>query len=221
MGFLFVLVKTVSWGAYNLILKRSSQPSTENSLKALSDLIVVILFSQYKDEHSENHKGLIFKIEDRKETYLLDYIQIHNLESQVINLNGKWHIKQSVLLEKMIREWTTNGKVTGIDPRSVTNSTFFLWILLFGRKTATSVALDTNLSERIKKDIPHYFNKFFATTLFVKDKAFYIKPYHQVLSKSILSRRPAKENLEYNYLLPNNEVHLFKNNMRKMEEGSC
>ncbi len=204
-----------------MLSKMNSKPSTENSLKALNDLIVVILFSQNKDENNENHKGLVFELKERKETYLLDYIQLHNLESQVVRLHGKWHIKQSVLLEKIVREWTTNGLVTGIDPRSVTSSTFFLWILLFGRKTFNSVALDTNLSESIKKDIPHYFNKFFSTTLYVKDKAFYIKPYHQVLLKSISSQRPARENLEYNYLLPDNEIHLFKKNMRKLEGGAC
>lgn len=200
----------------------NSQPSTENSIKALNDLIVAVLFSKYKEVPVGKFKELEleFQLEERKIPYLLDYLEMNNLGQHIGCHENKWRIKQSIMLQKIIGEWTSEGQVVAIDPRIIRNSTFFIWILLFARKTSNSVALDTNLSESIKKDIGHLFEQSFATTLYVKDKAFYIKPYHKVLIQAIVLQRTAKENLEYNYLLPDNEVLMFKRSIKKREEVS-
>jgi hypothetical protein len=189
--------------------------------KPLEDLIIAVFFSKCSIHQTSDGREVEFSVAERKIPYLLSYLERYKIKNHLrIDLKtGVASIKESVVLEKLLREWTKEGLVTAIDPRFVGTSTFLLWILLFGRKTKRNVAIDTNLSNTIRKDIPYYFEIYFKTTLYDKGSAFYIKPYFSVLAQAIQTQRPAIENLELNYLLPEKEVDDFKKIMKQHDKG--
>lgn len=187
------------------------------SISALTDLIVTVLLSSYEKQSLNTKNELVFSLDKRKEPYLVDFISLHGLRHYVFKREGVWYFHDSIRVHRIIKDWTRNGELIAIDPRLLRKDTFFLWILLFGRKTKTSVALDTCMPDFLKHEVPVLFNRFFGARLFAKSNAFYIKPYYHILDTAINSNRTAKENLEFNYLLPENEVSLFKRHLEQKE----
>lgn len=189
------------------------------SIRPLEDLIIAIFLSECHIMKTPNGRELQFNLEQRKIQLFHSYIHRNGIDNH-IRFNTETNvgqIKQSVLLEKILQEWTNNGVVTAIDPRIVKTSTFLLWISLFARKTKKGVTIDTNLPELIQRDIPYYFRSYINTTLYPKGSSFDIKPFHFVLTSSITAQRPASEILELNFLLPENEEPVFKKIMAERE----
>lgn len=189
--------------------------------KPLEDLIIAVFFSKCSIEKTKNGRELNFSLQTRKITYMDSYLRRHKLDNhiRIDSQSGNASIKESVVLEKILRDWTNGETVTAINPRLINAHTFLLWILLFGRKTKRSVAIDTNLNDHLRRDILFYFNLYLLAPLYDKVDSFYIKPYFSVLAQAIQIQRPAIENLELNYLLPEQEVDAFKKTMIDREGG--
>ncbi|MEK5071654.1 hypothetical protein [Sporosarcina sp. FSL K6-1508] len=201
------------------MFNNNSQPE-RRSIKPLEDLIVAIFFAQSEIIKTPNGRELKFNLAKRKHELFNSYIQRNGLVNHIKfnpeKLEGR--IKQSILLEKMLRDWTIDGEVHAVDPRYVKTSMFLLWICLFARKTKASVAIDTNLPELTREDIPYHFSNYFDTKMYSKGSSFYIKPFHSVVTRSIQTQILAIENVELNYLLPENEELSFKKKMAEWEE---
>ena len=200
--------------------KTLSAMDIKHAKKAMEDLIVAVFFAESAIEHTENGRELTFNLTSYKEQYLRTYLSRYSLKDSLY-LNPttmKWHIRQSVTLEKILKEWTEEGEIITLDPRLIRASTLLLWILLFARKTKRSVLINTNIPESIRKDIPYFFEIHFNSPVYVKRDKFHIKPYYQVLTRAIQMQRPASENLEFYNLLPEQEVQVFRQNMAAREE---
>jgi len=190
------------------------------NVRSLEDLIVSVLFSKYDIGLSEQGRYLKFAIKARKLELLKNYIQRNEITShiQIDENNLEVYIKQSIVLEKILREWTKERVVTGINPSNIRTNTFLLWICLFARKSSTGVVVETCLSIEIQKDIPYFFKNYFEnSTLYPKGKTFQIKPFYPVILRSIQQQQLAIENIELNYLLPQNEKIDFKYIMTEWE----
>jgi len=189
-----------------------------HSIRPLEDLIIAVFFSECQIVKTPNGKELKFNLGERKIPLFHSYVHRNGIENHIrFNSDTECHIKQSVLLERIIQEWTTDGVVTAIDPRIVKTSTFLLWISLFARKTKKGVSIETSLPEWIQNDLPYYFRSYFNTNLYLKGSSFDIKPFHYILTRSITAQRPANEILELNFLLPENEKIVFKKIMAERE----
>lgn len=180
--------------------------------KPLEELIIAVLLSDCNIDNTPNGRHISFIIDERKIPYLENYIRENNIFPHVEydKNENTWMIKQSILLEKILREWTDFTEVIAVDPRYISENCLLLWILLFAEKTQKGVSIQTNLPANIRKDIPYYFEDLFKVRLFEKGNSFYIKTYYTLLYRANQIKRPAMDHLELNYLLHDHEVKKYK-----------
>lgn len=193
-----------------------------HQLEALENLTIATLLQKpLVVEHPNGHiKNIQIPLEIGKEDFLNKYIVRYKLETDVTILKeyNMLQINQSLVLERIVRDWTTRGEVTGLNPSKVSSELFMLWICLFGRKTEKNVVIDTSLDENVKQTVCKFFHKYLHTNLIDKGIVFQIMPFTNILLKSYQEKRVLEETKELNKLLTDKERKKLRTILIKWEE---
>lgn len=196
-----------------------------NQLQALENLIITALLQQptFNERKSGQIESIEFELDKDKMRFLEKYIIRHRLQSHVListnDLTHKITLQPSLTIERLIRDWTRNGEIIGIDPSKISSEFFMLWICLFARKTEKNVVIDTNLEENVKNTLKEFFYMYLKTNLLDKGRVFQITPFTNILLKSFQDKRTLEETEEINNLLTDKERSKLKKILGTMEEN--
>lgn len=192
-----------------------------NQLQALENLIIVTLLQepQIKEYRNGNVDMIQVQLQEGKETFFTKYVTRYKLENHVTFSRETNLVKlhQSIVIERLVRDWTTKGEVIGLDPSKLSSELFMLWICLFGRKTEKNVVIDTTLDDHVKHTVCRFFTKYLKTTLIDKGIVFQIMPFTNILLKSYQEKGALEETEELNKLLTDKERVKLKNILLRWE----
>lgn len=192
------------------------------NLRLTEDLIVALILGNSNiEKESRGLHRLVFSLPINKQIILEKYLKknrINSLEFEK-DSSGRFTLKHSLILERIISEWTKNCVVEAIDPRYFNKNMFMLWLCLFGEKTKRYVIIKHNhLSYRVQQAIIQLFKEIMSfTTITTNGYYFKISCFKELFLESIRNSRPSYESAELWDLLSNNEKE--KLNLLRKEFG--
>jgi len=188
-------------------------------IKPLEDMIVAILLAEWEIQKDEQGRRLHFRLDRRKLNVFWDYLNrfkiIEYVSFDPITLNG--YIKPSIMLERILKEWTGENQVQRIDPRKLRLNMYLIWVGLFAKKTFNGVAIKTSLGKEQQRTLAILFNEQFDSTLIVGN-TIQLTPFSPILLRAVQSNRPIEECIELSYLLPQKEKKIIKQKIIDWEE---
>lgn len=194
-----------------------------SSVKALNDLIISSFLTKFRLVKTSGQKSLEVAIHPEKKYLLQDYINQNHLENYVdVHLEKNvFYIKPSFMLEQKLKDWTSNGKVTAINPADLHTRTFLFWIALFAVKSNYSVVIETELPPEIQETLTFLFSRSIQNcSIASSGKVFHFESFLELYLLSVKHNRPYVESGELNLMLSDKE----KRRLRKIiadekEEG--
>lgn len=169
-------------------------------------MIVAILLSKSEIKKNPNGRSLHFKLEQRKISVFLDYLQKFNVQSEFLfdpfTLEGS--VRPSIMLESILKNWVSGNRIQTIDPLTLRLNTYFIWIGLFAKKTLQGTVIPTNLDLDTQYTLSRFFHQQFQSYL-IPGHHMNIKPFSPIMLQTIKSNRPIEESMELSYLTPEKE----------------
>ncbi|WP_028393943.1 hypothetical protein [Bacillus cihuensis] len=191
-----------------------------HNVSALEDLIIAALIAKPYLVTNKEGRSLCFKLEERKIPILNNYIQHFHLTNYItINkplLTGIIH--PSIMLERILRDWTLEGYVQTINPQKTSLNMFLIWVALFGQKTEKSVIVSTDLGIEQQRTLALLFYNHFHSNIICAGSYMQIKPFSPLFLRALQSNRPIEECMELTFLLPKKEKNIIKQQISEWEE---
>lgn len=185
------------------------------TIKPLEDFIIATILAEGKIVSTTVGKEIHFSIQDRKYSLLNSYIQNNDINQHII-INKKTYcgvIRQSIVLERLLKDWSKKGEIVAINPDKISSRVFLLSICLFAKKSNNGVLLDTNLKEEQLSSVLSLINLILPSTFRNKSNTFYIKPFFPLVLEAIRLKLTLVETAELNYLLPEKERKILKHKL--------
>ncbi|MFJ7890533.1 hypothetical protein ACIQYL_20950 [Lysinibacillus xylanilyticus] len=200
-------------------------PSEINTLKCIKqtqDLIVSILIGNSWIVKTGNLYELHFKLKNNKHFFLRKYLDSNPNTSVLIRevneIENIYAVEHSIVLERILRDWTNGRDVIAINPINLSSTVFMLWICLFGERITNEAILEnTTISLDAAKTLCEYYPEYMESAYIIfKNNTFRIGALDEVFLYSIKNNRPSYETLELSTLLP----HFGKlNELKRVAEG--
>jgi len=178
-------------------------------MRLTEDLIVALLLGNSKIQKENNGlHSLVFTLPENKQLILEKYLKRNKINSIDIKKysNDEFKLKHSLILERILSEWTENGIVVAIDPRYFNKNMFMLWVCLFGKKRKRDVIIQHNhLAYNVQMTIIQLFKIIMSFNTITTNKCFFkISCFEKIFLESIRNNRPSYESVELWNLLSEN-----------------
>ena len=192
-----------------------------HQIQPLENLIIAVLLQKYSIEQGENGRELSIEIKGRKLKYLESYIIRHELINHIYvnKVSEKVNIRSSIILERILKEWTLEGQLVAIEPNKLTNSVFMLWTCLFARNNTKHVVIDIQMEQSIRNTIKYFYQLIFDTKLIDKEQQFQFSSFTNILLNSYQRKGSIEETAELNFLLPERDRKKMKHILHEWEES--
>lgn len=186
-------------------------------IRSLENFIIATMLAEGKIVQTKTGREVHFPFQIRKTELLISYLTKNNLTQHVtLNMNNESGIiRQSIILEKILKDWSNKVEITAINPKKYNLKILTLSICLYAQKSKHGVILNTNLKEELQDTITSLTNLTLPITLRSYKDSFYMKPFFPFLLEAIKFKVTLLETAELNYLLPDKEKVLFKQKMLK------
>ncbi len=196
------------------------------TLRMTEDLLVAILLGDSTIQKKSAKHELKFYLPPNKQKILKMYIEKYKLQSLIcidgVNEETDFFIvSNSLVLERIIREWSDGTNIIFLDPRLLKNSTYMLWLCLFGRKVNNQVIIKQNTLTLDTKHTLIYFFENTMRTSFLRLNAeghLKVQAIDELLLASIIDNRPSYESLALHELLTDHSKKSFLQKQEKMKE---
>ncbi len=196
------------------------------TLKMTEDLLVAILLGDSTIERKGVKHILKFFLPPSKQKILKMYIDKSKLQTLIYidavpGENNLFIISNSLVLERIIRDWSDGENVIALDPRLLRNSTYMLWLCLFGNKVDNQVVIHQNtLTLNTKHSLIHFFGKTMGNSFLRLNSEghFKVQALDELLLTSIIEHRPSYESLAILELLTDHAKKSFMLKQEKIEE---
>lgn len=196
------------------------------TLRMTEDLLVAILLGDSTIQKKSGKHEIKFYLPSQKQKILKMYIEKHRLHSlicieEVIKENDFFIVSNSLVLERIIREWSDGTNVIFLDPRLLKTSTYMLWLCLFGKKVNNQVLIKQNtLTLDTKYTLIYFFERTMRTSYLRLNAEGHLKvqALDELLLASIIENRPSYESLALHELLTDHAKKSFLQKQEKMKE---
>lgn len=195
------------------------------TLRMTEDLIVAILLGDSIIQNRSGKHELKFCLPSNKQKILRMYNEKYCLHSLICIEREKekdyFLVKNSLVLERIVRDWSDGTNVIAVDPRLLKNSTYMLWLCLFGEKVNDHVIIKQNtLTLDTKHTLIYCFEKTMRTSYLRLNAEGHLKvqALDELLLTSIIENRPSYESLALHELLTDHAKKIFLQKQEKMKE---
>lgn len=196
------------------------------TLRMTEDLIVAILLGDSFIQNKSGKHELKFYLPLNKRKILKMYIEKYQLQhlvfiEEMIDEKDTYLVKDSLVLERIIRAWSDGTNIIAMDPRLLRNSTYMLWLCLFGTKVNNQVLIKQNtLTLDTKHTLIYLFEKTMRTSYLRLNAEGHLKvqALDELLLTSIIENRPSYESLELHALLTDHAKKTFLQKQERMNE---
>lgn len=198
---------------------------TTKSIKQTEDLLISLLIgnSWIVKPKGRKQSELHFQLKENKQFILGKYLDTNNQAAVVIReVNGEnniYAVEHSIMLERILRDWTNGKEVIAINPINLSTSVFMLWICLFGeRLTNEAVLVNNTITMEAAKTLCFYYREYMDSAyILFKNSKFRIGALDEIFLYSIRNNRPSYETLELGTLMPIGDMNL--NKLKRVAEG--
>lgn len=211
------------WG--KRYLKVHKRVETTKSIKQTEDLLISLLIgnSWIVTPEGSKQSELHFQLKENKQFILGKYLDTNSHASIVIREvnpdENIYAIEHSIMLERILRDWTNGKDVIAINPINLSTTVFMLWICLFGeRLTNEAVLVNKTMSIEAAKTLCAYYGDYMDSAyIMFKNCKFRIGALDEIFLYSIRNNRPSYETLELGTLMPIENMNL--NKLKRVAEG--
>lgn len=199
--------------------------NTSKSIKQTEDLLVSILIgnSWIVTPKGSKQSELHFQLNENKQFILRKYLDTNSDAAVIIrevNLNENiYAVEHSLMLERILRDWTNGNEIIAINPINLSTSVFMLWICLFAERLSNeSILMNKTISLDAAKTLCAYYGEYMESAyIMFRNNKFRIGALDEVFLYSIRNNRPSYETLELGTLLPKGDINL--NKLKRVAEG--
>lgn len=198
--------------------------NVDKKLRMTEELIVTLLLGSGRHIRQKGgNSELEFTLLPDKVYILETYIKQNKIELDIRQVEDQPHtyiLKPSLLLERILRDWTDDEKIIAVDSKYLTSSVFMLWVCLFAEKQENEAIVNkTNLALNAGNTVSYYFNKRMERVIIAYlNNKFHIGALDELFKYSLKTNRPSYETLELGKLLPS-KLNGQLNELKQQAEG--
>lgn len=197
--------------------------SSAKTLRHSEEFILALLMGDSLIKGDIHNHKVYFKVDQDKEfvlklyldSNLLDYLSIDKISE------GTYCLKNSFVLEKILREWSDGNQICAVDPQLLNPNVFLLWICLFAKIQHAEVSIVShNLTKQVQQTILLIYKEIMKTdSIYLSHNTFKIHSIEDIFIYSIHSHRPSYETVEISRLLNAREIKKINGIIARQTEG--